>query len=65
MMDKLRLYNVARDNLLQLREFHVPNCKVARFSHGGHLFAAVNKTCIQVRIRRAPRPPPPLPIPRM
>eukprot|EP00854_Cymbomonas_tetramitiformis_P003830 gene3830-4785_t len=48
MGDKLRLFSVTKDDLLQLREFHILQCKEARFSHGGHFFAAANKAAIQV-----------------
>eukprot|EP00899_Mesostigma_viride_P019230 jgi/Mesvir1/27308/Mv07136-RA.1 len=44
--DKLRLFHVLVNDLLLLKEFHVPLCKAVAFSHGGHLVAAANGTNI-------------------
>lgn len=46
--DKLRLLNVLLDNLQPYKEFAIKGCSVCKFSNGGHLFAAVNSTTIQV-----------------
>lgn len=46
--DKLRLFNVLIDDLRQFQEFPIKGCKEAKFSNGGHLFAAVNTLNIQL-----------------
>ncbi|XP_026319729.1 cilia- and flagella-associated protein 57 [Hyposmocoma kahamanoa] len=46
--DKLRYMVVLIDDFEVMREFPIRNCKQARFSTNGHLFAAVNSQVIQV-----------------
>lgn len=46
--DKLRFMSILIDDLLSMDEFPIRCCKTARFSHGGHLFAAVNGNIVQV-----------------
>ncbi|KYN38346.1 WD repeat-containing protein 65 [Trachymyrmex septentrionalis] len=46
--DKLRFMSILIDNLLPMHEIAIRNCKTVRFSHNGHLFAAVNVNVIQV-----------------
>ncbi|XP_045769052.1 cilia- and flagella-associated protein 57 isoform X3 [Maniola jurtina] len=46
--DKLRFMVVLIDDFEVMREFPIRNCKRARFSTNGHLFAAVNGQIIQV-----------------
>lgn len=46
--DKLRFMTILIDDLMIIREFPIKNCKIASFSHGGHLFAAVNGNIVHV-----------------
>ena len=46
--DKLRFMSILIDDFIPMREFGIRNCKIAAFSYGGHLFAAVNGNIIQV-----------------
>lgn len=46
--DKLRFMSILIDNLLSMQEFAIRCCQTVRFSHGGHLFAAVNGNIVQV-----------------
>lgn len=46
--DKLRFMTILIDDLLPTREFAIRSCRSMSFSHGGHLFAAVNGNVIQV-----------------
>ncbi|XP_076166847.1 testes of unusual size isoform X2 [Ptiloglossa arizonensis] len=46
--DKLRFMSILVDNLLPMEEFPIRCCKTVAFSHGGHLFAAVNGNIVQV-----------------
>ncbi|XP_039752116.1 cilia- and flagella-associated protein 57 [Pararge aegeria] len=46
--DKLRFMVVLIDDFEVMREFPIRNCKRAKFSTNGHLFAAVNSQIIQV-----------------
>ncbi|EGI57209.1 WD repeat-containing protein 65, partial [Acromyrmex echinatior] len=46
--DKLRFMSILIDDLLPMHEIAIRNCKIVRFSHNGHLFAAVNGNIIQV-----------------
>ncbi|CAH2050452.1 unnamed protein product, partial [Iphiclides podalirius] len=46
--DKLRYMVVLIDDFEVMREFPIRNCKQAKFSTNGHLFAAVNGQVIQV-----------------
>uniref|UniRef100_A0A0G4FUD2 Uncharacterized protein n=1 Tax=Chromera velia CCMP2878 TaxID=1169474 RepID=A0A0G4FUD2_9ALVE len=46
--DKLRLMNVLMDDLKTYKEIPIKACRECRFSNGGHLFAAVNSTTIQI-----------------
>ncbi|KYN15284.1 PREDICTED: cilia- and flagella-associated protein 57 [Trachymyrmex cornetzi] len=46
--DKLRFMSILIDDLLPMHEIAIRNCKTVRFSHNGHLFAAVNGNVIQV-----------------
>ncbi|XP_073957164.1 cilia- and flagella-associated protein 57-like isoform X1 [Choristoneura fumiferana] len=46
--DKLRFMVVLIDDFEVMREFPIRNCKRAKFSTNGHLFAAVNGQVIQV-----------------
>ncbi|KAL2735709.1 cilia- and flagella-associated protein 57 [Vespula squamosa] len=47
-IDKLRFMSILIDDLLSIYEFSIRNCKTVVFSHGGHMFAAVNGNVIQV-----------------
>eukprot|EP01137_Pigoraptor_chileana_P030193 Opistho-2@16440 len=40
--DKLRLMNLLIDDIRPFKEFTIRGCREARFSNGGHLFAAVH-----------------------
>ncbi|KAG8548991.1 hypothetical protein GDO81_023249, partial [Engystomops pustulosus] len=46
--DKLRLMNLLIDDMRPFKEFTVRGCKECVFSHGGHLFAAVNGNVIHI-----------------
>ncbi|XP_043255440.1 cilia- and flagella-associated protein 57 [Colletes gigas] len=46
--DKLRFLSILIDDLLPMEEFPIRCCKTVTFSHGGHLFAAVNGNIVQV-----------------
>jgi len=46
--DKLRLMNLLIDDIRTFREFAIRGCKECSFSHGGHLFAAVHGTVVQI-----------------
>ncbi|OAD56123.1 WD repeat-containing protein 65 [Eufriesea mexicana] len=46
--DKLRFMSILIDDLLPMEEFSIRCCKTVKFSHGGHLFAAVNGNIVQV-----------------
>lgn len=46
--DKLRLMNLLMDDVRVCKEFNIRGCREVRFSHGGHLFAAVQGNIIQV-----------------
>ncbi|XP_076282978.1 testes of unusual size [Lasioglossum baleicum] len=46
--DKLRFMCILIDDLLTMEEFPIRYCKTVTFSHGGHLFAAVNENIVQI-----------------
>ncbi|KAG8437072.1 hypothetical protein GDO86_007955 [Hymenochirus boettgeri] len=46
--DKLRFMNLLIDDIRCIKEFTVRSCRECTFSHGGHLFAAVNGNVIHV-----------------
>ncbi|KAM4604692.1 cilia- and flagella-associated protein 57 [Polymixia lowei] len=46
--DKLRLMNLLIDDIRTFKEFAVSGCRECAFSHGGHLFAAVNGNVIHI-----------------
>jgi hypothetical protein len=46
--DKLRMLNVLMNDIRPFKEFSIKACKEARFSNGGHLFAAVNGNTINI-----------------
>eukprot|EP00286_Rhodomonas_abbreviata_P019738 CAMPEP_0181309260 /NCGR_PEP_ID=MMETSP1101-20121128/11919_1 /TAXON_ID=46948 /ORGANISM="Rhodomonas abbreviata, Strain Caron Lab Isolate" /LENGTH=1189 /DNA_ID=CAMNT_0023415733 /DNA_START=168 /DNA_END=3733 /DNA_ORIENTATION=- len=46
--DKMRLMNVVMDDIRPFKEFAVKACRECRFSHGGHMFAAVNGSTINI-----------------
>ncbi|KAG7229689.1 hypothetical protein INR49_012736, partial [Caranx melampygus] len=46
--DKLRLMNLVIDEIRPFREFTVRCCRECAFSHGGHMFAAVNGNVIHI-----------------
>lgn len=46
--DKLRYLVILIDDLEQMRDFPIRNCKLCCFSNNGHLFAAANGAVIQV-----------------
>ncbi|KAE8609810.1 hypothetical protein XENTR_v10011917 [Xenopus tropicalis] len=46
--DKLRFMNLLIDDIRSVKEFTVRGCKECAFSHGGHLFAAVNGNVIHI-----------------
>jgi cilia- and flagella-associated protein 57 len=46
--DKLRYMNLLMDDIRVVKEFPIKNCRETRFSEGGHYFAAVNGTAINV-----------------
>ena len=46
--DKLRLCGVFYDDIRPFREFPIRGCRCAKFSNGGHMFAAVNGSKIQI-----------------
>ncbi|XP_072275438.1 cilia- and flagella-associated protein 57 [Pyxicephalus adspersus] len=46
--DKLRLMNLLIDDIRSFKEFAVRGCRECSFSHGGHLFAAVNGNVIHI-----------------
>ncbi|KAM9530529.1 cilia- and flagella-associated protein 57-like [Salvelinus alpinus] len=46
--DKLRLMNLLIDDVRTFKEFTVRACRECAFSHGGHLFAAVNGNIIHI-----------------
>ncbi|KAF7643851.1 hypothetical protein LDENG_00232050 [Lucifuga dentata] len=46
--DKLRLMNLLIDDIHTVKEFIVRECRECAFSHGGHMFAAVNGNVIHI-----------------
>ncbi|CAB1323901.1 unnamed protein product [Coregonus sp. 'balchen'] len=46
--DKLRLMNLLIDDIRTFKEFNIRGCRECAFSHGGHLFAAVNGNVIHI-----------------
>ncbi|XP_066537794.1 cilia- and flagella-associated protein 57 [Hoplias malabaricus] len=46
--DKLRLMNLLIDDVRTFKEFTVRGCRECVFSHGGHMFAAVNGNVIHI-----------------
>ena len=46
--DKLRLMNLLMDDIRGYKEFVIKSCSEVQFSHGGHMFAAMNIGLIQV-----------------
>ncbi|XP_034441489.1 cilia- and flagella-associated protein 57 [Hippoglossus hippoglossus] len=46
--DKLRLMNLVIDDIRSFKEFTVRSCRECAFSHGGHMFAAVNGNVIHI-----------------
>ncbi|KAL1279856.1 hypothetical protein QQF64_014456 [Cirrhinus molitorella] len=46
--DKLRLMTLLIDDIRTFKEFTVRSCRECVFSHGGHLFAAVNGNVINI-----------------
>ncbi|XP_071351144.1 cilia- and flagella-associated protein 57 isoform X2 [Trachinotus anak] len=46
--DKLRLMNLVIDDIRSFKEFTVRGCRECAFSHGGHMFAAVNGNVIHI-----------------
>uniref|UniRef100_A0A7S0VMW2 Cilia- and flagella-associated protein 57 n=1 Tax=Hemiselmis tepida TaxID=464990 RepID=A0A7S0VMW2_9CRYP len=46
--DKMRLLNVVMDDMRPFKEFAIKACRECKFSHGGHMFAAVNGNTINV-----------------
>ncbi|KAK5934651.1 hypothetical protein CgunFtcFv8_015028 [Champsocephalus gunnari] len=46
--DKLRLMNLLIDDIRTFKEFAVRGCRECAFSHGGHMFAAVNGNVIHI-----------------
>lgn len=46
--DKLRLMNVLLDDLRQVKELPIKNCREVRFARGGHIFAAGNAKLVQL-----------------
>uniref|UniRef100_A0A8C7KEZ8 Cilia and flagella associated protein 57 n=1 Tax=Oncorhynchus kisutch TaxID=8019 RepID=A0A8C7KEZ8_ONCKI len=46
--DKLRLMNLLIDDVRTFKEFNVRCCRECAFSHGGHLFSAVNGNVIHI-----------------
>ncbi|CAJ1051853.1 cilia- and flagella-associated protein 57 isoform X1 [Xyrichtys novacula] len=46
--DKLRLMNLLIDDICTFKEFTVRGCRECAFSHGGHMFAAVNGNVIHI-----------------
>jgi len=46
--DAVRYINLLMDEMRVFREINVKQCREARFSHGGHLFALANSTVVQV-----------------
>ncbi len=48
MHDRLRLFHVLAGDLALAGEFPIKRCHVARFAHGGHMFAAARANAIAV-----------------
>ena len=46
--DRLRMYHILADDLALLAEFPIRSCELIRYSHGGSMFAAVDRTVIYV-----------------
>ncbi|XP_015249885.1 PREDICTED: cilia- and flagella-associated protein 57 [Cyprinodon variegatus] len=46
--NKLRLMNVFIDDIRTFKEFSLNGCRECAFSHGGHMFAAVNGNVIHI-----------------
>eukprot|EP00357_Protocruzia_adherens_P031581 CAMPEP_0115039386 /NCGR_PEP_ID=MMETSP0216-20121206/43998_1 /TAXON_ID=223996 /ORGANISM="Protocruzia adherens, Strain Boccale" /LENGTH=1374 /DNA_ID=CAMNT_0002420017 /DNA_START=19 /DNA_END=4143 /DNA_ORIENTATION=- len=46
--DKLRMMNVLSDSIKTFKDIHQKSCKEVKFAHGGHKFAAVHSTWIQI-----------------
>ena len=46
--DKIRLINILDNDLVSFKDLPIKNCYEVKFSHGGHLFAAVNNVMVQL-----------------
>ncbi|KAM9364883.1 cilia- and flagella-associated protein 57 [Pholidichthys leucotaenia] len=46
--DKLKLMNLVMDDIRAFKEFTIRDCRECAFSHGGHMFAAVNGNVIHI-----------------
>ena len=46
--DKLRLMSLLIDDMRVVKEISVKSCRECRFAHGGHMFAVVNQTAVQI-----------------
>uniref|UniRef100_A0A3B5QF64 Cilia and flagella associated protein 57 n=1 Tax=Xiphophorus maculatus TaxID=8083 RepID=A0A3B5QF64_XIPMA len=46
--DKLRLMNLFIDDIRTFKDFALPGCRECAFSHGGHMFAAVDRSVIHI-----------------
>merc|ERR1719252_339649 len=46
--DKLKLMNLLMEDMRPFKDIPIKACREVRFSHGGHMFAAVNSNTIQV-----------------
>lgn len=58
MTDKLRIYMILKDDILEVVALPIRKCDAVRFSNGGKFFAAVNSRTNNIHVS-----PPPIPSP--
>ncbi|KAH8060930.1 hypothetical protein JL722_4220 [Aureococcus anophagefferens] len=46
--DKLRLMSLLMDDIRSIKELPVKGCRECKFAHGGHAFAVVNNSLVQI-----------------
>jgi hypothetical protein len=51
MTDKLRVYMILKDDILEVVALPIRKCDVVRFSNGGKFFAAVNSRTNNIHVR--------------
>ena len=46
--DKLRLMSLLMDDIRSIKEMPIKSCRECKFAHGGHAFAVVNNSLVQI-----------------